>query len=276
LKIISYKIESPIISNKIYIYDKNNSSENKSLENSSYLNKENNTESKTIENNNNIKNYIKLIFTLQPNTLEQTKLLTITIIDYSEILNEDQLKIITQSLFTNFDSILNKAVPLTKNTESIIIDANINIVFDFWANWRFEQMGDGLMTNIIMNGPPTLVGTKINYLYLMKYKVSAIVREVNSFVQEGNEDDNNEWNYKHEVFFDNSQSEMFNSIFISCENGSKTYFAVENDINEKVSIDKLQELSKRKLQSLIKVKNYIENHKESLTDSFYNKKMNNK
>ena len=51
---------------------------------------------------------------------------------------------------------------------------------------------------------------------------------------------------------------------------------MENDINEKVSIDKLQELSKRKLQSLIKVKNYIENHKESLTDSFYNKKMNNK
>ena len=213
-----------------------------------------------------------MTFTLQPNTLDLTKLLTITIIDYSEILNEEQLENITKSIFNNFEVILNKEVPLTKNIESIIIDANINIVYDFWSNWRFEQMGDGLMTNIKMNGCPTNIGTKIDYLYLMKYKVSAIVKEVNSFFQEGNEDDDNEWNYKHEVTFDNGQSEMFNAIFISCENGSKTYFAVENDINEKVSIDKLEELSKRKLYALISVKNYIEKHIELLKDSYYNKK----
>ena len=213
-----------------------------------------------------------MTFTLQPNTLDLTKLLTITIIDFSEILNEEQLENITKSIFKNFEEILNKEVPLTKNTESIIIDANINIVYDFWSNWRFEQMGDGLMTNIKMDGSPTTIGTKINYLYLMKYKVSAIVKEVNSFFQEGNEDDNNEWNYKHEVFFDNGQSEMFNAIFISCENGSKTYFAVENDYNEKVSIDKLEELSKRKLQALISVKNYIEKNLEKLKNSYHNKK----
>ena len=208
-------------------------------------------------------------FTLQPNTLEQTKLLTITIIDYSEILNEEQLEKITKSIFNNFEKILNQEVPLTKNNESIIIDANINIVYDFWSNWRFEQMGIGLITNIKMDGSPTTIGTKINYLYLMKYKISAIVKEVNSFFQEGNEDDNNEWNYKHEVFFENEQSEMFNAIFISCENGSKTYFALENDINEKVSIDKIEELSKRKLQTLTSVKNYIEKNIELLKDIYY-------
>ena len=69
------------------------------------------------------------------------------------------------------------------------------------------------MTNIKMNGSPLTVGTKINYLYLMKYPVYAIVKEVNRFIQEGDEDDDNEWNYKHEVFFENGKSEMFNGIF---------------------------------------------------------------
>ena len=50
-------------------------------------------------------------------------------------------------------------------------------------------MNDGLMTNIKMNGSPLTVGTKINYLYLMKYPVYAIIKEVNRFIQEGDEDD---------------------------------------------------------------------------------------
>jgi len=76
LKIITYKIESSLLSNKNLIY--NNNSETSIPENSS-------------NNRQNALNYIKLIFTLQPNTLEETKLLTITMIDFSETLNEDQL-----------------------------------------------------------------------------------------------------------------------------------------------------------------------------------------
>ena len=229
------------------------------------------TESKILESNilNNF-NYIQLIFTLQPNTLEGTKLLTITLKDYTETLTEDQLQKIVKFIFISLKEYLNKLSPLSKNTESIIIEANINLVYDFWANWRFEQMGIGLMTNIKPDGPPTKVGTKIDYLYLMKCHVRAIVKEVNRFEQYGNEDDNNEWNYKHEVFFDNGQSEIFNAIFISCENGSKTYFSVENDINEKVSIDKIQELAKRKLYALTTIKEYIEKNKDLLMSS-YNK-----
>ncbi len=59
-----------------------------------------------------------------------------------------------------------------------------------------------------------------------------------------------------------------NCIFISCENGNKTWVSAENNINDKVGIDKIQELSKRKLKILTDMKNYIEKNKESLTDSF--------
>ena len=49
-----------------------------------------------------------------------------------------------------------------------------------------------------------------------------------------------------------------NCVFVSCENGSKTWVSVENDINEKIGIDKLQELSERKLKILNSMKNFIE------------------
>ena len=86
LKIISYKIEFPLLSNKNLNYK--NKSEISIPENSS-------NNSQTI-----YRNYIKLIFTLQPNTLEESKLLTITMIDFSETLNEDQLENIIKSIFS--------------------------------------------------------------------------------------------------------------------------------------------------------------------------------
>ena len=64
LKIISYKIESSLLSNK-------------QLNSEIYESSSNNRQNAYINN-------IKLIFTLQPNTLEETKLLTITMIDFSE------------------------------------------------------------------------------------------------------------------------------------------------------------------------------------------------
>ena len=261
LKIISYKIESLIMLNNKSIEDKSNS-ENKSSENSSLVNK-NISQSNLIENMNN-NNFIKLKFTLQPNTLEGSKLLTITIIDYSEILNEEQLKNITESIFNNFEEILIKTVPLTKNCESIIIDANINLVFDFWSTWKIMDIGDELVSNLKMNGDPRIVGTKLNYVYFKKYPLTAIIKEVNSYFQEGNEDDDNEWNYKYKVIFENGQSETLNCVFVSCENGSKTWVSAENDINDKIGIAKLQELSKRKMIILNEMKKYIEKNKELL------------
>ena len=122
-----------------------------------------------------------------------------------------------------------------------------------------------------MDGDPELVGTKLNYKYFKKYALTAIVEEVNSFVQEGKEDDNNEWNYKYKVIFQNGQSETLNCVFVSCENGSKTWVSAENDINDKIGIAKLQELSQRKLIILNSMKNYIEKNKDVLMD-LYNKK----
>ena len=267
LKIISYKIESQyFLINKTSNQDKSNISENKSSENSYSLNK-NISEVNNNEKQNINKNYIKTTFTLQPNTLEGSKLLTITMIDFSETFNEEQIKNIVQSVFNNFENILINTVPLTKNCESIIIEANINIVFDFWSTWKVALVENSMVTNIKMDGDPRKIGTKLNYFYFKQYPLTAEILEVNSYVQEGNEDDNNEWNYKYKVTFQNGQSETLNSVFVSCENGSKTWVAVENDINEKIGIEKLQELSKRKLIVLNGMKNYIEKNKELLINS---------
>ena len=279
LKIITYKIESNILNykqSKQLNQDKNNISESKSPENSYSINKNTTDINNTIENNSNDKNiqkknYINLNLTLQPNTLECSKLLTITMIDYSETLIEEQLKNITQSIFNNFEDILIKTVPLTKNCESIIIDMNINVVFDFWATWKIADIGDELVSELKMEGDPKLVGTKLYYKYFKKYALTAVVEEVNSFVQEGKEDDNNEWNYKYKVIFQNGQSETLNCVFVSCENGSKTWVSAENDINDKIGIAKLQELSQRKLIILNSMKNYIEKNKDILMD-LYNRK----
>jgi len=265
LKIITYRIESPLIRNK---QNNDKSSENNSL----LLNNTNESNNEKPITNDSNKYYIKLIMTLQPITVEKTELLTITMIDYSEYLNDEQLKDVTQSILKNFYEVIVKTIPLSKNCESIVIDANINIVYDFWSSWKIKDIGDEFVSNLEMEGDPNIVGTKLNYIYFRKYKLSAVVEEVNKFIQEGNVDDNKEWNYKYKITFKNGQTEQLNCIFISCENGNKTYVSAENNINDKIGIDKIQELSERKLKILKGIKTYIESNKESLTDSFYKKK----
>jgi hypothetical protein len=186
LKIISYKIESSLTKNKSQNNDKSKSFENNSL------NLDNTNESNEKQINDNNKNYIKLIMTLRPITFEKTKLLTITMIDFSEYLNDEQLKDITKSILNDFYEVIVKTVPLTKNCESIVIDANINLVFDFWASWKIKDIGDEFVSNLNIEGDPYIVGTKLNYIYFKKYKLSAVVEEVNKYIQKGNENDNNE------------------------------------------------------------------------------------
>ena len=214
--------------------------------------------------NNEDRNHVELILAVQPNTLEQTKLLTITLIDYSEVLNENQLKDIVQCSFDNLFEILQKSVPHTKNCESIIVNANINLVYNFWANWRTHLVGKDIVKDVKFNGDPKIPGNSLELTYLNKYRLIALTEEANSFIQEGNEDDDNEWNFKYKLCVPEGQGEYFNQIFVSCENGSKTWVSVENEINEKIGIDKLQELSKRKLYILNAMKNYIENNIELL------------
>ena len=236
LKIITYKIESSLLSNQNF--NDKNKSEIYTPENSS-----NNRQNAYINN-------IKLIFTLQPNTLEETKLLTITMIDFSETLNEDQLENIIKSIFINFNDIIVKEVPLTKNCESIIINANINIVFDFWENWKFRYLNEKILKTCKIDGEPNKIGTKIDLLFLDKISLVLEILEINRFYQEGNEDDNNEWNYKHKDSYEDGESETFNVIFVSCENGTKTYVSFENAINEKVKVKRLTEYAYRKLSLL--------------------------
>ena len=241
LKIISYKIESSLLSNK-------------QLNSEIYESSSNNRQNAYINN-------IKLIFTLQPNTLEETKLLTITMIDFSETLNEDQLKNIIKSIFINFNDIIVKEVPLTKNCESIIINANINIVFDFWEYWKLKYLDEKIIRNCKIDGEPNKIGTKIYYIFLDKIPIVSEVLEINKFHQEGNEDDNFEWNYKYKVTYEDGESEIFNVIFISCENGTKTYISFENKINAKIKVKKLTEYTYRKMTLLNGIKNFIENNK---------------
>ena len=261
LKIITFKIKSLLLSNKNLNIDKSINWESKSP-NNSYKNKSETTIPESSSNNrqNANLNFIKLIFTIQPNTLEETKLLTITMIDYSETLNEDQLKSIIQSIFNNFKDIIIKEVPLTKNCESIIINANINIVFDFWENFKFLYLNEKVVANVKMDGEPNKPGSKIHFFYLDKYSITSEILEINKFFQEGNEDDNNEWNYKFRITYENEESETYNAIFVSCENGTKTYISLENNINEKIKIKKITEYTARKLILLNSIKNFIENN----------------
>ena len=216
---------------------------------------------------NNRKRNIKITMSLLPNKLEETKLLSIEVIDYYELFKEEQIKDITISIFNNFEEVLINAVPLTTNSETIIIDMNINVVFDFWATWKFadiQDIADGFVSNLKPHGDPRLVGTKLDYLYLHKYKITAEIEEVNCYYQEGEEDDDKEWNYKYKVTFGNGQSETMNIVFVSCENGTKTWVSTDNDINPKIGVDKLQELSKRKLRVLNDIQKYIDKNKEYL------------
>jgi hypothetical protein len=247
LKIIAYKIESSLLSNK------NLNNKNKS---EIYI-----PENSSNNRQNDYRNYIKLLFTLQPNTLEKTKLLTITMIDFSETLNEDQLKNIIKSIFINFNDIIIKEVPLTKNCESIIINANINIVFDFWEYWKLKYLDEKIIKNCKIDGEPNKIGTKIYFIYIDKISVAIEILEINRFYQEGNEDDNNEWNYKYKVTYEDGESEIYNVIFISCENGTKTYISLENKINAKIKVRKLTEYTYRKLILLNGIKDFIENNK---------------
>jgi hypothetical protein len=261
LKIIAFKIESSLLFNKNLNIDKSYNSESKSA-NNSYKNKSEKTIPQICSNNrqNTNINFIKLIFTIQPNTLEETKLLTITMIDFSETLNESQLKDIILSIFNNFKDIIIKEVPLTKNCESIIINANINIVFDFWENWKFKYLNEKIITNVKMEGEPNKSGSRIHFFFLDKYSIISEIIEINKFFQEGNEDDNNEWNYKFRLIHENGEIETFNTIFISCENGTKTYISFENNINEKIKVRKITEYTNRKLALLNNIKNFIENN----------------
>jgi len=261
LKIIIYKIQSSLLYNKNI--DKSYNSESKSLSNS-FKNKceINLPESNSNNRQNDCRNYIKCIFTLQPNTLEETKLLTISMIDFSETLNEDQIKSIIKSIFNNFNDIIVKEVPLTVSCESIIINANINIVFDFWQYWKLRYLDDKIVRNYKIDGEPNKVGTKIYFIFLDKLTIESEILEINKFFQKENEDDNNEWNYKYRVKYEDGEIETFNTIFISCKNGTKTYISLENKINEKIKIKSLTDYSKRKLDLLNSIKNFIENNKE--------------
>lgn len=211
------------------------------------------------------KNCIKLIITERPTTIDETKLLTVTIIDYSELLSENQLKNIVQYTFNNLQDSLRTVKPINKNTESIIINANINTVFYFFANWRTRFIGKDIIKDIKFNGDPKIPKNNLEFTYLNKYKVKITVEEVNSYEQKENEEDDKEWNYKYTLEGQKNQSECLNCIFISCENNTKTFVSVENDINEKIGIEQIQELSNRKLKILTAMKNYIENNLSDLT-----------
>ena len=237
---------------------------NSSSENSNSMKNETDTNSGEKKLDKNLKNYIKLIMMERPNTSDDTKLLTITMIDYSEMLTENQLKNIVQYMFNNFTDILSETMPINQNSESIIINANINIVFFFWANWRTPLAGKDIVRDIKFNGDPKIPGNTLKFIYLNKYKLKIIVDEINSFIQRGNEDDDNEWNYKYTIIGNKGQSECLNCIFLSCENGTKTFVTIENDINKNIGIDRLQELSKRKLFIITRMKEYIENNLEYL------------
>jgi hypothetical protein len=156
-------------------------------------------------------------------------------IDYSESLNENQLKNIVQYVFNNLQDSLRAVKPINKNSESVIINANINTVFFFFANWRTRLLGNHIVKDITFNGDPKIPKNNLELTYLNKYRVKIIVEEVNSYIQKENEESEKEWNYKYTLEGQKSQSECLNCIFISCENATKTLVAVEEKFGKYLS-----------------------------------------
>lgn len=185
-------------------------------------------------------------------------------IDYSEMLTENQLQKIIKYIFNNLKEIISEAIPINQNCESILINANINTVFYFWANWRTRFIEKEIVREIKFNGDPKIPGSSLELTYLNKYRINIIVNECISYEQKDEKEDDTEWNYKFTIVEKEGQSECFNTIFISCENGTKTLVIAENDINKNMAFEKIQELSKRKLGILNEIKNYIEKTKEDL------------
>ena len=266
MKIITYLIDSKYIQK-----DKEKEKSSNSSKNAANSFSENSMSLKNITDTNSgekkikaLKNCIKLIITERPNTFDETKLLTVTMIDYSELLNENQLKDIVQYVFNNLQDILKSIKSINKNSESIIINANINTVFFFFANWRTRLIGNHIVKDIKFHGDPKIPKKNLELTYLNKYRIKIIVEEVNSFIQKENEETDKEWNYKYTLEGQKSQSECLNCIFISCENGTKTLVSVENNINENIGIEQIQELSNRKLGILTEMKTYIENNLNDL------------
>ena len=262
LKTISYLIDSKYIQK-----DKDKEKSSSSSKNAANSFSENSLSLKNVTDTNSgekkikaLKNCIKLIITERPNTIDETKLLTVTMIDYSELLNEDQLKNIVQYIFNNLQDSLKAVKPINKNSESVIINANINTVFFFFANWRTRLIGNHIVKDIKFNGDPKIPKNNLELTYLNKYRIKIIVEEVNSYIEKENEENDKEWNYKYTLEGQKSQSECLNCIFISCENGKKTLVSVENNINENIGIEGIQELSNRKLRILTEMKKYIENN----------------
>jgi len=262
LKTISYLIDSKYIQK-----DKDKEKSSSSSKNAANSFSENSLSLKNVTDTNSgekkikaLKNCIKLIITERPNTIDETKLLTVTMIDYSELLNEDQLKNIVQYIFNNLQDSLKAVKPINKNSESVIINANINTVFFFFANWRTRLIGNHIVKDIKFNGDPKIPKNNLELTYLNKYRIKIIVEEVNSYIEKENEENDKEWNYKYTLEGQKSQSECLNCIFISCENGKKTLVSVENNINENIGIERIQELSNRKLRILTEMKKYIENN----------------
>ena len=110
----------------------------------------------------------------RPNTFDDIQPLTITLVDNTEMLKGNQLKNIFQYIFNNLKDSLNEALPINQNSESIIIDSNINTVLFFFANWRTHLVGKGIVKDVKFNDDPKIPGNSLEFTYINKYKIKIL------------------------------------------------------------------------------------------------------
>lgn len=195
---------------------------------------------------------MKLIFLLQKNTLEKSSLLTITLKALNSILNKNQLKQIVDSLFVSIENFLNENFYLSKNIESIVVENNIKNVFDFIVQWKI-LIDQRIIKNLKSHGNLNQIGTIIQFQYLSNIPLTGEILEINK-----EESEDFEWNYKFRIYFENGRKDLINLIFVSCRNCTQTFVSFENETNKQLSNEELNEMSKRKLQILRYLKNYVE------------------
>ena len=188
-------------------------------------------------------------FFLIPNTLENTKLLTIKILETKPNDKNYNYEKICNQIFYEINSDLLTKTPHLKTYESIIINVNIERVWSYMINWECLYTMEGVYSPIQFKGDPKKVGSEIFFLYNNNSKNVGKVNEVY--------ESNDEKILKFCLSGDESETEDF-IVIVKAISDKQSFMSVENDVNFSMQIENQDMLGKNKPTFLKTIKTYLE------------------
>ena len=190
-----------------------------------------------------------LRFFLIPNTLENTKLLTIKILETNSNENNFNYEEICKQIFHEINSDLLTKTPHLKTYESVVINVNIERVWTYMVNWECLYTMKDIYKPVEFKGDPKKVGSEIYFLYNNNTKSVGKV----TFVFESND----EKILKFCLTGDESETEDF-IVIVKAISDKQSFMSVENDVNFSMQIENQDMLGKNKPTFLKAIKIYLE------------------